>query len=88
VQAYSGVLVWVLVIVLIYFMIIKPQRKQQKLRQEMLSNLKVGDNVVTLGGIHGKIVRITDDIIKLEVAENVRLKMQREAVNFVVEDED
>ncbi|MGI6145345.1 MAG: preprotein translocase subunit YajC [Peptococcia bacterium] len=87
-QAYSGVLVWVLVIVLIYFMIIKPQRKQQKLRQEMLSNLKVGDNVVTLGGIHGKIVRITDDIIKLEVAENVRLKMQREAVNFVVEDED
>ncbi|NLO75364.1 MAG: preprotein translocase subunit YajC [Clostridia bacterium] len=69
-------------------MIIKPQRKQQKLRQEMLSNLKVGDNVVTLGGIHGKIVRITDDIIKLEVAENVRLKMQREAVNFVVEDED
>jgi preprotein translocase subunit YajC len=88
VQGYSSILVWVLVIVLIYFMMIKPQRKQNKLRQEMLAELKVGDKVVTLGGIYGKIVKITDDTIKLEVAENMRIKLQRAAVNYVQEDEE
>ena len=87
-QGYSSILVWVLVIVLIYFMMIKPQRKQNKLRQEMLAELKVGDKVVTLGGIYGKIVKITDDTIKLEVAENMRIKLQRAAVNYVQEDEE
>ena len=84
----SGIIIWVVVFVLIYFMMIKPQRKQGKQREEMLVNLKVGDKVVTLGGIYGKIVRITDETIKLEVAENMRLKMQRSAVNFVDEDEE
>jgi len=88
VQGASSLIIWVVVIVLLYFMMIKPQRKQNKLRQELLANLKVGDKVVTLGGMYGKIIRITDDTIKLEVAENIRIKMQRVAVNFVQEDEE
>ena len=87
-QGASSLIIWVVVIVLLYFMMIKPQRKQNKLRQELLANLKVGDKVVTLGGMYGKIIRITDDTIKLEVAENIRIKMQRVAVNFVQEDEE
>lgn len=62
-----GVIIWfVVMIALFYFMLIRPQKKQQKAMKTMLENLAVGDKVVTIGGIHGKIVSIKDDTVVLE----------------------
>lgn len=56
----------VVMIVVFYFILIRPQKKKEKQLREMLAALRVGDEVVSIGGIHGKIVRIKDDIFILE----------------------
>ena len=62
-----GLIVWLVVMIaLFYFMLIRPQKKQQKAMKAMLDNLAVGDKIVTIGGIHGKIVKMKDDTIVLE----------------------
>ncbi len=62
-----GGIVWiVLMIVLFYFMLIRPQKKQQKAMKTMLDNLAVGDKIVTIGGIHGKVVKLKDDTVVIE----------------------
>jgi len=77
----------ILLFVIFYFLLIRPQQKQQKKRQEMLKNLKKGDRVVTIGGIHGVIKEIDDTIISLRVADNLNLKFARAAVDRVAEEE-
>ena len=66
-----------------YFLMIAPQRKQQKQRQAMLSSLKKGDKVITMGGLHGEIVDIDDDDVRLKVADKVELKFSRGSVSKV-----
>ena len=56
----------IIIFVLLYFMMVRPQKKQQKLQMEMRNNLKVGDKVVTVGGICGKVAKIKDDFIWIE----------------------
>lgn len=56
----------ILIFVLLYFMMIRPQKKQQKAQQEMRAGLKVGDKIVTIGGICGKIAKIKDDYVYIE----------------------
>ncbi len=63
-----------------YVILIRPQAKKQKEHQQMLDSLKVGNNVVTASGIYGTIVKIKDDVITLQVAENVRIKITKVAV--------
>lgn len=63
-----------------WFLMVMPQRKQQKQRQAMLSNLKKGDKIVTIGGIHGEIVELDDEDIKLRVADKTEIKFTRNAV--------
>ncbi len=66
-QGLIGSIIWFAVIIgLFYFMMIRPQKKQQKQIKNMLDNLAVGDKVVTIGGIHGKIVSMKDDTVTLE----------------------
>lgn len=86
-QGAYGSLFWLIVLfAFMYFMLVRPQQKQRKLRQEMLDNLKVGDKVVTVGGLYGKIITLNEETMKLEIAQNLRVKMQRIAVNFVDEE--
>ena len=59
----------ILIFVVFWFFLIRPQRKKDKEAQEMLNNLKVGDRVCTIGGIYGTIVRIKDDVLTVEVGE-------------------
>ncbi|MBP3657667.1 MAG: preprotein translocase subunit YajC [Clostridia bacterium] len=59
----------ILIFVIFYFMLIRPQRKKDKEAQEMLKNLKVGDRICTIGGIYGTIVRIKDEVLTIEVGE-------------------
>ena len=59
----------ILIFVIFYFMLIRPQRKKDKEAKKMLESLKVGDRICTIGGIYGTIVRIKDDVLTVEVGE-------------------
>ena len=72
-----------LMILIFYFLLYRPQKKAQKEREEMLGSLKVGSRVITIGGIYGTIVSLNDDIIKLKIAEKVEIEIARGSVNGV-----
>lgn len=82
------VLPLVLMFAIFYFLIIRPQQKRQRERNQMLENLQRGDKVVTIGGLHGTIVDLTEDKVVLKVSDNVRLTFERQAVNMVLKDQD
>ncbi len=71
-------------VALFYFMLIRPQQKRQKQRNMMLASLKKGDRIVTIGGLHGTIVDLTEDKVTLKVNESSRLVFERSAVNAVL----
>ena len=73
-----------LFVVIFYFLLIRPQQKKQKEHQAMLGKLAAGDEVVTSGGIVGKITEISDNFITVEIAEGVRIKVQRFHVTSLV----
>ncbi len=70
----------VLMFVIFYFLLIRPQQKKTKAHKEMLAQLKKGDPVVTSGGIHGKITGVSDQTLVVEIAPQVRVKVQRASV--------
>lgn len=78
---------FVFMIVIFYFLLIRPQQKKQKTRNAMLSALKKGDKVVTIGGLHGTIVEITDDIVVLKVNDVTKLTFDRSSVSHSVNGE-
>lgn len=67
-----------------YFLLIRPQQKRQKQRAQMLNELKKGDKVVTIGGLHGTIAELTDDTVVIRVNDVTKLTFDRSAVNTVV----
>jgi preprotein translocase subunit YajC len=69
-----------LVFGIFYFLVIRPANKKQRALQEMLKALKSGDRVITTGGIHGTIAGLTDDIVQLRVANNVKIDVSRNAI--------
>ncbi len=71
---------FILVFAVIYFMMIRPQQKQKAEMRSMLDSLEEGDRVLTSGGIHGVVTKLKDDVIWLQIAEQVRIKVQRSAV--------
>jgi preprotein translocase subunit YajC len=77
---YSWLIMLVAVFAIMYFMMIRPQQKRQKEVQKMRDNLKVGDKVVTAGGIHGKIKETNEKDFLIEIAENVRIKVDKASV--------
>jgi preprotein translocase subunit YajC len=72
--------------VLLYFFSIRPQQKKQQEQEELLKGLKAGDEVVTQSGILGKIIGMTDKVVTLEVATNVKIKVIRSRVANVIRD--
>ncbi len=70
--------------VLFYFIAIRPQRKRQKEHTDMVSALNKGDEVVTTSGILGKISRLEDNFVVLQVSDNMELKFQRSYINAVL----
>ena len=73
-----------LIFMIFYFLLIRPQQKRQKQTEEMLKTIEKGNQVVTSGGLHGKVVGVTDDVLTLEIAavkgERVRVKVSRARV--------
>lgn len=73
----------IIVFGIFYFLMIRPQQKQAKKVRAMLEAVKKGDEIVTRSGIHGKIYGIADNIVTLEIADNVRIKMNKDQIGFV-----
>ena len=71
---------FVLVIAIIYFVVLMPMRKKQQKTQEFLQNLKVGDRIITTGGIYGQITRLGEDSIQLQIADKLRIEIAKAAI--------
>ena len=83
----SGILMMVLIFVVFYFFMIRPQQKRQKEIKKQRENMQVGDKVVTSGGIYGKIREIKEDnTVIIEIAENVRIKVDKSSVFLSLQD--
>jgi len=74
----------IFIFVIFYFLLIRPQQKQKKEHQNLLSNLREGDNVLTSGGIYGRVTGIKDDKITVEISDEVRVKVNRGHIAGVV----
>ena len=79
-SAWVQLLPFVLVVGIFYFVILLPMKRRQQKVQAFLSALKVGDRIVTSGGLYGTITRLSDASIQVQVANNVRVEMSRNAV--------
>ena len=79
----SPLIMLVLMFVIFYFLLIRPQQKKAKAQREMLANLRKGDSILTAGGIYGKITGIDDQTVVVEIAPQVRVKMSRGSVSGV-----
>jgi preprotein translocase subunit YajC len=77
---YEGVIMLVVMFAIFYFLLIRPQQKRAKQHKELIESLKVGDSVVTAGGIHGKVAAIQEGSVMLEVATGVKIKVNRTSV--------
>ncbi len=73
----------VLIFVVFYFLLIRPQKKQEKEHQKMLKALDKNDQVVTSGGIHGTVVNVKDKTVTLRVDENVKIEIEKNCISFV-----
>jgi preprotein translocase subunit YajC len=80
----APMIMMVVFVVIFYFLLIRPQQKKQKEHQAMLSKITAGDEVVTAGGILGRVVETGDQFLTLEIADNVRIKVQRFQVSSLV----
>jgi len=67
-----------------YFLLIRPQQKKSKAHKQLLGALKKGDRVVNSGGLHGLVTGITDDMVTMEIAPKVRVKVSRGSISGVV----
>lgn len=66
---------------ILYFFLIRPQKKQEAEKKEMISNIKVGDKVITIGGIHGKVVVAKEDVVTIETSSaNTKIEISRWAI--------
>lgn len=80
----STLVMFGLIIAIFYFMILRPQQKRQKERQQMLEAVKKGDKVVTAGGLHGVVAGLDEKTLLVQVADNVKLKFDRTAITSIV----
>ena len=73
--------------VVFYFLVLGPERKQRKKRDEMLKKLGKGDKVMTTGGLYASVVGVQDDVVTLQIADGVRARFSRTAIQTVIVDE-
>jgi preprotein translocase subunit YajC len=75
---------FILVFVIFYLLIIMPSRKKQKKHQDLVSNLKPGDRIITSGGIYGTVMGVQPDRIELKIAANVKIDITKSAVGAIL----
>ncbi|KUK65998.1 MAG: Preprotein translocase subunit YajC [Parcubacteria bacterium 34_609] len=79
-QGIQSFLPLIIIFAIFYFILIRPQQQRQKKHQEMLNSLKVGDKVITIGGIFGIIREINGDVLTLEVSKDVKINTTKNAI--------
>ncbi|MGO4538131.1 preprotein translocase subunit YajC [Paenibacillus sp. YIM B09110] len=79
-------MIWpfLLMFAVFYFLLIRPQQKKQKQRSSMLNQIKKGDKITTIGGLHGTVVELTDDTVIIRVNDTTKMTFERSAVNTIV----
>lgn len=75
----------ILMFVIFYFLLIRPQQKKTKEHRDMINNLKRGDRIVTSGGIHGTITAVSDATLTVEISDKVRIKLTRNSVSGLLQ---
>ena len=83
----SVILMFGLLFVIFYFLLIRPQQKQAKQHREMIAALKKGDKIVSTGGLHGTITGLKDDVVTMEIAPKVRVKISRASISRLIREE-
>ena len=86
-----GAIVWMVVLFgIMYFLMLRPQKKEQKRLQAMLNDMEVGDSIVTTGGFYGVVIDMTDDTVIVEFGnnKNCRIPMQKAAISAVEKPEE
>lgn len=81
---FSSFIPLILMFVIFYFLLIRPQQKKQKNHRSMISDLKNGDRIITSGGIHGRITSVSNDTLTIEIADRVRVKLNRTNVSALL----
>jgi preprotein translocase subunit YajC len=81
---FSFLLPMIIIFVAFYFLLIRPQQKKQKAHTALVTNLKVGDEVLTAGGILGKITGVSEHYLVVQISDNTEIKMQKASVSQIV----
>ena len=79
---------FVLLFGVFYFMLYRPQKKEQKRRQELLASLKKGAKIMTVGGIYGEIVSIKDEVVRIKIADRVEIDVARSSIGVNLSNKD
>lgn len=79
---YSFLIMMGALVIIFYFFMIRPQQKKQKEQKKFINEVKKGDSVVTIGGMHGKIAAMDDDTITIDVEKGARIKFERSAISL------
>ena len=77
----------ILIFIIMYFVLLRPQMRRQKDQQRLIAGLKTGDRVVTTAGIHGMITNVKETTVTVKVADNVKLEMEKSAITAVAKPE-
>lgn len=87
VEQLVGLLPILLMFVAMWFILIRPAKKRQQETQNMQNSLQRGDKIITIGGLHGEVESIEDTVVTLKIADNVRVKFDRQAIGRIVNDD-
>ena len=84
-QEYSGIIMLVIFFAIMYFTMIRPQKKREKETKAMRDSLSTGDEVITIGGIHGKVVKVNDELVTIEMPfAKQRIEFSKWAIGSVI----
>ena len=84
-QILVGIMPWLLIFIIFYVLMIRPQQRRVKQHQATLAAIKKGDQVITGGGIRGKVTKVTDDEAEVEIANNVRIRVIKSTISAVLD---
>jgi preprotein translocase subunit YajC len=84
--AFQQIIPLVFMFAIFYFLLIRPQQKKAKEHKTLLESMKKGDNVITAGGVHGKVTAVENELVTLEVANNVNIKITKSYIAAIKKD--
>ena len=81
---FVGILPWLLIFVIFYFLMIRPQQKRMKDHAATIAAVKKGDDVITAGGIRGRVTKVMDDDVEVEIGQNVKVRVVKSTLSQIV----